>query len=105
MTKQTGTIITVVVAVITLLCCTAPLCSWGITFFTEWIDWSDITGISVPAAVAIVPCCLSILVLVVPLLCWVFLVRNKGEAPEMEMEMEMEPEEEFEGTIEDDISY
>ncbi len=99
MTKQNGTIITIVVAAITLLCCTAPLCSWGISFFTELVDWTDIIGSNVPTAIGIVPCCLSILVLVVPLLCWLFLVRGKGETTGMEIE------EEFEGTIEDDISY
>jgi len=108
MTKQTGTIITVIVAVITLLCCTGPLCSGGIALFTDVGTWSSDID-SIPPASGIAPCCLSILVLVVPVLCWLFLVRNKQETMgmemDMEMEMEMEPEEEFEGTIEDDISY
>ncbi|MEE8306369.1 MAG: hypothetical protein V3R81_03830 [Gammaproteobacteria bacterium] len=107
MTKQTGTIITAVVAVIILLCCAAPLCSWGISFFTELVDWGDIIGTRVPPALGIIPCCLSILVLLIPAACWFFLARNKGDATgvEVEIEMEMEPEEEFEGTIEDDVSY
>ena len=108
MTKQTGTIITVVVAVITFLCCVGPLCSAGIALFADVGTWSSDLGSysgsgSIPQAYGIAPCCFSILVLIVPVLCWVFLVRNKGEATGMDMEME--PEEEFEGTIEDDISY
>jgi len=34
---------------------------------------------SIPVAYGVAPCCLSILVLVVPLLLWVFLVRGKGQ--------------------------
>ena len=71
MTKQTGTIITIVAGVLAFLCCTIPLCLLGIAIFAELIPWS------IEAAWGIAPCCLSILVLVVPLLLWVFLVRGK----------------------------
>jgi hypothetical protein len=104
MTKQNGIIITVVVAIITLLCCTGPLCSAGIAIFADVGTWSSEFGAysnsgEIPQAYGIAPCCLSILVLIVPLLCWLFLVRGKDET------LEMGIEEEFEGTIEDDLSY
>ncbi|MBE9472345.1 MAG: hypothetical protein IMY75_09595 [Chloroflexi bacterium] len=35
-----------------------------------------------PPTWGIAPCCLSILVLIVPLLLWLFLVRGKGNAVE-----------------------
>jgi len=38
----------------------------------------------IPPAYGIAPCCLSILVLVVPLLLWLFLVRGKGNAAAVE---------------------
>ena len=80
MTKQTGTIITVVVGILTFLCCTVPLCLFGIAIFAELIPWSsDVTSQTGPieAAWGFAPCCLSILALVVPLLLWLFLVRGK----------------------------
>jgi len=80
MTKQTGTIITIAAGVLAFLCCTIPLCLLGIAIFAELIPWSsDVTSQTGPieAAWGIAPCCLSILVLVVPLLLWVFLVRGK----------------------------
>lgn len=100
MTKQTGTIITIVVAAITLLCCTLPLCSGGIAILAGLGEWSsefgpDIQTGDIPAASGIAPCCLSILVLVVPLLCWLFLVRRKEDAVAEEI---------IEGTIEEDLS-
>jgi hypothetical protein len=100
MTKQTGTIITVVVAVVTLLCCTLPLCSAGIAIFAGLGEWSSEFGPNmqtgdIPVASGIAPCCLSILILVVPLLCWFFLVRGKGDAV---------VEEVIEGSIEEDLS-
>ena len=104
MTKQTGTIITIVAAIITLLCCTAPLCSTGIAIFADVGTWSSEVGSysdagSIPPAYGIAPCCLSILVLIVPVLCWLFLVRGKEDTAGIEME------EEYEGIIEDDVSY
>ena len=100
MTKQTGTIITIVVAAITVLCCTLPLCSGGIAILAGIGEWSsefgpDMQTGDIPAASGIAPCCLSILVLVVPLLCWLFLVRRKEDAV---------AEEVIEGTIEEDLS-
>jgi len=101
MTKQTGTIITIVAAIITLLCCTAPLCSMGIFIFTgpEWSSELGMQTDTIPPAAGIAPCCLSILVLIVPVLCWLFLVRGKEDTTGIEVE------EEYEGIIEDDISY
>lgn len=104
MTKQTGTIITIVVAVIVFLCCTGPLCSSGIAIFADVGTWSSEFGTysdsgTIPQAYGIAPCCLSILVLIVPLLCWLFLVRGKEDTTGMGIE------EEFEGTIEDDFSF
>jgi hypothetical protein len=100
MTKQTGTIITIVVAAITLLCCTLPLCSGGIAILAGLGEWSsefgpDIQTGDIPAASGIAPCCLSILVLVVPLLCWLFLVRGKGDVAAEEI---------IEGSIEEDYT-
>lgn len=82
MTKQTGTIITAVVGVITLLCCTIPMCIGGAMIFAGLGDWNTEFGQTaqsgaIPAGYGVAPCCLSILVLVVPLLLWVFLVRGK----------------------------
>jgi hypothetical protein len=82
MSKQTGTVITIVVGVLTLLCCTIPLCIGGIVIFAGLGEWSAEFGPgpqagNIPPAYGIAPCCLSILVLVVPLLLWLFLVRGK----------------------------
>lgn len=82
MSKQTGTVITIVVGVLTLLCCTIPLCIGGIVIFAGLGEWSAEFGPgaetgNIPPAYGIAPCCLSILLLVVPLLLWLFLVRGK----------------------------
>jgi hypothetical protein len=82
MSKQTGTVITIVVGVLALLCCTIPLCIGGIAIFAGLGDWSTDFGPgpqtgNIPPTYGIAPCCLSILVLVVPLLLWLFLVRGK----------------------------
>lgn len=82
MTKQTGTIVTVVVGVLVFLCCTIPLCIGGVMIFSGQGTWNTDFGPSaqtgaIPTAYGFAPCCLSILVLVVPLLLWVFLVRGK----------------------------
>jgi hypothetical protein len=103
MTKQTGTIITIVVASITLLCCTLPLCSGGIAILAGLGEWTsefgpDMQTGDIPAASGIAPCCLSILVLVVPLLCWVFLVRGKDDTAGAAVE------EVIEGSIEEDLT-
>ena len=100
MTKQTGTIITIAVAALTLLYCTLQLCSGGIAILAGLGEWSsefgpDIQTGNIPAASGIAPCCLSILVLVVPLLCWLFLVRGKEDAVAEEI---------IEGSIEQDFT-
>ena len=82
MTKQTGTVITVVVGVLVLLCCTIPMCIGGFMIFAGQGTWNTEFGPSaqtgaIPTAYGLGPCCLSILVLVVPLLLWLFLVRGK----------------------------
>jgi hypothetical protein len=94
MTKQTGTIITIVLAALTLLCCTAPLCSAGIALF---FGAGEELGpdVEIPPGVGIAPCCLSILILVVPLLAWFFLVRGKENG--------IVEEEYIEGSIEEDF--
>lgn len=85
MTKQTGMTVTIVVGVLTLLCCTLPMCVGGITIFAGLGEWSTEFGPSsqsgaISPAYGIAPCCLSILVLIVPLLLWLFLVRGKEDA-------------------------
>jgi len=85
MTKQTGTIITIVVGILTLLCCMIPLCIWGIMILVGLGTWNTEFGPSaqtgtIPSTYGIAPCCLSILVLIVPLLLWFFLVRGKDNA-------------------------
>ena len=87
MTKQTGTIITIVVGILTLLCCTIPLCFGGVMIFAGLGEWNTEFGPTtqtgtMPPTYGIAPCCLSILVLIVPLLLWLFLVRGKGNAVE-----------------------
>jgi hypothetical protein len=95
MTKQTGTIVTIILAALALLCCTAPLCSAGIAlFFGAGEDLSP--DVEIPEGVGIAPCCLSILVLVIPLLSWLFLVRGKEDG--------IEEEEYIEGSIEEDFT-
>jgi hypothetical protein len=84
MTKQTGMTVTIVVGVLTLLCCTLPMCVGGIIIFAGLGEWSADFGPSsqsgaIPPAYGIAPCCLSILVLIVPLLLWLFLVRGKED--------------------------
>lgn len=81
MTKQTGTIISIVVTALVLLCCTGPLCGVGIGIFAGTEEWSS--DLEVPPAWGIAPCCVSILVLAIPVLAWVLLVgRGQDEGPE-----------------------
>jgi hypothetical protein len=80
MSKQTGTIITIVVAVLTL-CCSSSCCLFGGVTLLGAGEWS--TDLGVPQAGQIEPVygvpiiCLGILLWVVPLLLWLFLVRGK----------------------------
>jgi uncharacterized membrane protein len=85
MTKQTGTTITIVVGILTLLCCTIPLCFGGAMIFTGLGEWNTEFGPTTQTGTilwGIISCCLSILVLIVPLLLWLFLVRGKENAVE-----------------------
>jgi hypothetical protein len=95
MTKQTGTIITIVLAAFTLLCCTVPLCGGGFALFFGAGEES-ISNVEIPPGVGIAPCCLSILVLVVPVLSGLFRVRGKEDG--------VVEEEYIEGSIEEDFS-
>ncbi len=98
MTKQTGTIITIVVAVLAL-CCSTVCCTSGIITAVSDRQYVEGLEVYVEPYYGAFPCCLSILVLIVPLLCWFFLVRGKDDTTGMGIE------EEFEGTIEDDFSF
>lgn len=84
MTKKTGTTITIIVGVITVLCCTAPLCIVGAGILANLGTWNTQIGEvmqtgTIPQYYGAVPCCLSILTLAVPLLLWIFLVRGKQD--------------------------
>ncbi|HET90592.1 MAG TPA: hypothetical protein ENN99_07630 [Chloroflexi bacterium] len=79
MTKQTGTIITIVVAVITL-CCSGACCASGIASFASGGQYIYELDTYVEPYFAIVPCCLSILFWILPLLSWLLLVRGKEDA-------------------------
>jgi len=81
MTKQTGTIITIVVAVLTL-CCSAVCCASGIVTATSGGQWLDDIYVEPYYGVPVI--CLGILVWVVPLLLWLFLVRGKESVVEEE---------------------
>ena len=99
MTKKTGTIITIVVAALAL-CCFTVFCASSIITAASGRQYVDALEIYVEPWWGLFPCCLSILVLVVPLLSWLFLVRGKQDGARG-----IGIEEEFEGTIEDDFSY
>ena len=78
MTKQTGTIITIVAVVLTL-CCSMTCCLSGIITAASGGGYVSELGIYVEPLFGIGPCCLGLLVWVVPLLLWLFLVRGKKE--------------------------
>jgi len=87
MSKQTGMTITIVVGILTLLCCTIPLCIGGAMIFAGLGEWNTELGTStqtgtIPTTYGVAPCCLSILALAAPLLLWLFLVRGKENAVE-----------------------
>jgi len=75
-------IITIVVAV-TTLCCSSFCCLFGGSMLLGGGEWS--TDLGVPQTGQInplygtAPCCLAILIWIVPLLLWVFLVRGAEE--------------------------
>jgi hypothetical protein len=82
MDKKTGTIITIVVAVLTL-CCSLACCIGGIGTLTGYGTYTVGTDTgNLPTWAGIPGICLAILVWAVPILLWVFLVRNAedGEA-------------------------
>ena len=76
MSKQTGTIITIIVAVLTL-CCSATCCASGI--YTV-VDNQNTLDIEPYAGIPVI--CLGVLVWVVPLLLWLFLIRGKEDTVE-----------------------
>jgi len=76
MTKQTGTIITIVVAVLTL-CCSTICCASGIFTLVD-----EGRTLEVEPYVGIPAICLGLLVWVLPLLLWLFLVRGKENSVE-----------------------
>ncbi len=81
MDRQTGMIITVIVAVLTL-CCSVLCCTTGLLIaLNEQLElyWDIEPGVGVA------PCCLSILVWVIPVLLWFFLVRGKNGAVESDL--------------------
>jgi FtsH-binding integral membrane protein len=71
MTKQTGIIITIVVAALTL-CCSIFCCAIGIYTVA---DQGRTLEVDYRAGIPVI--CLGFLVWVVPLLLWFFLVRSK----------------------------
>ena len=80
MSKQTGMIITIVVAVLTL-CCSSFCCLSGVATLLGGQEWSSELGYGQIEPVYGVPViCLGILLWVVPLLLWLFLVRGKEDS-------------------------
>jgi len=76
MTKQTGTTITLVVAILTL-CCSLTCCAAGIFIL---IDQNQTIDIDAEPYVAGIPTiCLGVIVWIIPLLLWLILVRGKEE--------------------------
>ncbi len=82
MSKQTGTIITIVAAVLTL-CCSSLCCLSGTVTLAGGGEWSEDIGVGqIEPTLGIPVICLGILIWVVPLLLWLFLVRGKENAAE-----------------------
>ena len=79
MTRQTGTIITIVVAVLTL-CCSMTCCASGIITVASSGQWSDIFGTYIEWYHSLPVLCLGLMIWVIPLLLWLFLVRGKENA-------------------------
>ncbi len=98
MDKQTGMIVTVIVAVLTL-CCSAACCAGGLLIaLNEQLElrWD------IEPAVGGAPCCLSILVWVIPVLLWFFLVRGKNGSVESDLSAENYTPEYIEGDFEEE---
>lgn len=76
MTRQTGVIITVIVAVLTL-CCSTACCASGVIAAASGGQWLD--DITMEWYYGLPLICLGIVVWIVPLLLWLFLVRAKED--------------------------
>ena len=79
MSKQTGTIVTIVAAVLTFLC-SMTCCIAGAGIAAN--EWLDLTEFHVKWSYGALSVCSGILVWLVPLLLWLFLVRRKEHAAE-----------------------
>jgi hypothetical protein len=83
MSKQTGMIITIVVAVLTL-CCSSFCCLSGVATLLGGGEWSSELGYpesgQIEPVYGVPVICLGILLWVVPLLLWLFLVRGKEDS-------------------------
>lgn len=83
MSKQTGTIITIVVAVLTL-CCSSFCCLSGVATLLGGGEWSSEFGYpqsgQIEPVYGVPVICLAVLLWVVPLLLWLFLVRGKEDS-------------------------
>jgi hypothetical protein len=77
MTKQTGMIITIVVAVLAL-CCSVTCCPLGIYTLVEGEYVFDLDA-PINSIAGFSSICLGVLVWAVPLLLWIFLVRGKDD--------------------------
>ena len=88
MNKKTGTIITIVVAVLTL-CVSGCCCLFGILTLAGEGEWSSEIGVpqagEINTAYGIPIVCLGILVWLAPLLLWFFLVRGKEDDAEADV--------------------
>ena len=88
MNEKSGTVITIVVAVLTL-CISACCCLFGILTLTGGGEWSSDIGIpqagEIDSGFGIPIVCLGILVWLAPLLLWFFLVRGKEDAAEADV--------------------
>lgn len=76
MTRQTGLIITIVVAVLTL-CCSLACCGNGIYMMATSGEYTEVLGTYTEWYYGVPGICLGILVWIIPLLLWLFLVRGK----------------------------
>ncbi len=76
MDKKTGTIITIVAAVLTL-CCSITCCVGGIL---NMVDGGNTLGLDInPYLIGLPAVCLGILGWAIPILLWVFLVRGRED--------------------------
>ena len=79
MDKQRDTTITIVAAVLAL-CCSLLCCTSGGGMFAGGEELGrELVGAPIAPVCGTLPCCLGILVLIIPLLLWIFLVRGAEE--------------------------